>query len=100
MQHVTSLAKDKTRAIALAGSGLVIAAMSLGLSATTSANSYSGNWNSWNNNWHSSHDRHNDHRSHRVFKWVFDPRLHRWVLVSFVVWDNRWDGGRNWGNNW
>lgn len=113
MKRIMSLIKAKTTKIALAASGLIVAGMSLGMSAPTSANAYYSNGNhnysgnytrnmmGYNNyggygsynSYTSDHYNwsNNNHRTYSAYRWVYDPYLHRWVLIGYNVNHHRWE---------
>lgn len=77
MNQIVSRARTKIRKITVAVSGLIVAAFSLGMTATTSAHAYNDNYSNYNNYY----------RHYSMYRWVYDPCLHRWVLIGY---NNNW----------
>jgi len=96
MRHIVPLAKTKLRKLALVGGGLLMAVVPLGVSAATSANAYTGNTYQGSHYNTYSHSRNYHHsyvvvRTYSSYRWVFDPYLHRWVLIGWNTHRNCWE---------
>jgi hypothetical protein len=103
MNEIMTHIKTKTRKLALlAGSFVVVAATTFGVSAGASASSYdNNNWNdnnygrdnwSYDNNWNNN-DYWSDgsYRHYSSYSTVYDPGLHRWVLIGYNTHRDRWE---------
>jgi hypothetical protein len=110
MKHIMSLTKTKMRRVALAASGLVVGIVSLGMASSAGAMGYSNSYdnNSYNNSYggygsyssyssygdgsYSSYYSYSHHNRHfTAFRWVYDPFLHRYILIGYNPFRDRWE---------
>lgn len=106
MTGIIARAKTQTRRVVLAATGLLMGVATLGMSAASSvsADSYSnynnygyGGYNNYSYNQHGYgymtgyHQQNHYYRAYSTYRWVYDPFLHRWVLIGYNVYLHRWE---------
>ncbi|MCW2763746.1 MAG: hypothetical protein JWR85_3947 [Marmoricola sp.] len=108
MKQIMSRTNIKIRKTVLGASGLLIAALSLGMSGTTFANSYNNDYGGYGGGNYSSYRRDDDRRENNrhydrysSYRYEYDRQYGRKMLYGYNRYDNRWERcDFSYGNNY